>query len=230
MVYVMWPEKASSNKHSLPTPLRATEWLTPIEKWTGHKPHLSKLRILGSKALCQIQKSQRGRKFEPVAYMRASVNYNNSSNAYRVWDPSNAKVYNVGSPTFDEIAKPRWWRLRGAHEGDMDVEFPDVLTYTAPVPATPLQPAAVDMTPPDVADLSMDLDATPTIAVPAPTSQPVNLPTSPAIIPDSSTQPTSPRRSNRSNRGVPPLRLAEIMVAAIDESTADEPKTFKLAI
>ena len=57
---------------------------TPIEKWTGQKPDLSKLRIIGSKAFCQIQKSQRGGKFEPVAYMEAVVNYNNSSNAYRV--------------------------------------------------------------------------------------------------------------------------------------------------
>ena len=114
----------------------------------------------------------------------------------------------------------------------MDVEFPDLLTYTAPVPAAPLQPAAVDMTPPDIANLSMDPDPTLAIAVPAPASQPANLPASSAIIPDSSTQTTSPRRSNRSNRGVPlpPLRLTQIMVAAIAESAADEPKTFKQAM
>ena len=47
---------------------------TPIEKWTGHKPYLSKPRIIGSKAFCQIQKSQRGGKFEPMAYMGALVN------------------------------------------------------------------------------------------------------------------------------------------------------------
>ena len=162
--------------------------------------------------------------------MGAVVNYNNSSNVYRVWDPSHAKVYNVGSPAFDEIAKPGWWRSPGADEGNLDVEFPYLLTYTAPVPAAPLQPAIVDMTPLDIADLSMDHDATPAIAVPAPASQPANLPASPAIILDSSTQTTFPRRSNRSNRGVPPLRLAEIMVAAIDESAADEPNTFKQAM
>ena len=78
--------------------------------------------------------------------MEALVNYNNNSNAYRVWDPSNAKVYNVGSPSFDESAKSGWWRLPGTDESDMDVEFPDLLTYTAPVPATPLQPAVVGMT------------------------------------------------------------------------------------
>ena len=203
---------------------------TPIEKWTGHEPNLSKLRIIGSKAFCEIQKSHRGGKFEPVAYMGALVNYNNSSNAYRVWDPSNAKVYNVGSLASDETANLGCWRLPRADEGDMDVEFPDLLTYTAPVLAAPLQLAIADMTPPYIADLSLDPDATPAIAVPAQASQLANLQASPAIIPDSSTQLTSPRRSNRSNRGVPPLRLAEIMAAAIDESAADEPNTFKQAM
>ena len=27
---------------------------TPFEKWTRHKPNLSKLRVIGSKAFCQI--------------------------------------------------------------------------------------------------------------------------------------------------------------------------------
>ena len=51
---------------------------TPIVKWTGHKPELSKLRIIGNKAFCQIQKSKRGGKFEPLDYMGALVNYNDS--------------------------------------------------------------------------------------------------------------------------------------------------------
>ena len=105
---------------------------TPIEKWTDQKPDLSKLRIIASKAFCQIQKSQRSGKFEPVDYMGALVNYNNSSNAYRVWNPANAKVFNVGFPAFDEDATPGWWRLPGADEGDTNVAFLDLLTYTVP--------------------------------------------------------------------------------------------------
>ena len=92
-------------------------------------------------------------------------------------------MYDVGSPASDETAKPGWWRLPEANEGDMDVEFPDLLTYTAPVPAAPLQPAAVDMTPPDIADLSMDPDATPAIVVPAPASQSATLPACQPALP-----------------------------------------------
>ena len=49
----------------------------------------------------------------------------------------------------------------------------------------------------------------------------------PLVVP---AQPISPRHSNRSNRGVPPLRLVEVMVAAIDDTAVDEPKTFKQAM
>ena len=38
---------------------------TPYEKWTGQKPDLSKLRVLGSKSFCQINKLDRGGKFQP---------------------------------------------------------------------------------------------------------------------------------------------------------------------
>ena len=41
---------------------------TPFEKWTGLKPDPSKLRVLGCKAFCQIDKSARNGKFMPVSY------------------------------------------------------------------------------------------------------------------------------------------------------------------
>ena len=77
---------------------------TPLQKWTRRKPDLSKLRVIDSKDFFQIEKLQRDGKFAPVAYMGAPVNYNLSSNSYRVWDPSKTSVYNVGEPAFDETA------------------------------------------------------------------------------------------------------------------------------
>ena len=58
----------------------------PFEKWTGLKPDLSKLRVLGCKAFCQISKSARGGKFMPVSYRGVLINYSPSSPAYLVWD------------------------------------------------------------------------------------------------------------------------------------------------
>ena len=83
---------------------------TPYQKWTGHTPDISKLRVLGSKFSCQIDKKKRHGKFQPVAYKAVLVGYTMSSNSYRVWDPVKHTIYNVGSPTFDEAAKPGWWR------------------------------------------------------------------------------------------------------------------------
>ena len=77
---------------------------TPYEKWTSQKRDLSKLRVLGSKSFCQIKKLDQGGKFQPVAYKGVLVNYNTSSNAYRVWDPSRHTVYNVAVLAFDETA------------------------------------------------------------------------------------------------------------------------------
>ena len=70
--------------------------------WAGQKPNRSKLRVLGCKVVYHIGKSQRGGKFALVAFQSVLVNYQTSNNCYRVWDPTRAKVYYVGEPTFDE--------------------------------------------------------------------------------------------------------------------------------
>ena len=102
----------------------------------------------------------------------------------------------------------------------MSVEFPDLLTYTVPDYASPLPPTAADMTP-------LHLGAADDAEEEDPASHTASPPAVPLVVP---AQPTSPRHSNRSNRGVPPLRLVEVMVAAIDDTAADEPKTFKQAM
>ena len=129
-------------------------------------------------------------------------------------------MFNVGSPAFDEAATLGWWKLPGADEGDMSVEFPDVLTYTVPEAEASLPPAAVDMPPPDLGEADEAEEE-------VPASQQASPPAVPLVVP---TQPTSPRHSNRSNRGTPPLHLVEVMVDAFDETAADEPRAFKQAM
>ena len=92
------------------------------------------------------------------------------------------------------------------------------LTYlSVPDYASPLPPTAADMTPPHLGEAADAEEEDPA-------SQQANPPAVPLLVP---AQPTSPRHNNRSNRGVPPLRLVEVMVAAIYDSGADDPKTFK---
>ena len=57
---------------------------TPWEMWTERKPDLSKLRVLGCKAFCQIPKSARRGKFAPVSFIGVLVSYTSHSPAYRV--------------------------------------------------------------------------------------------------------------------------------------------------
>ena len=80
---------------------------TPSEKWTGQKPYLSHLRAIGCKAFCQIDKGHRN---GLTAYRGVLVNYTLNLDYYRVWDPIGVKVYNVGQPSFDEIASLGWWK------------------------------------------------------------------------------------------------------------------------
>ena len=85
----------------------------------------------------------------------------------------------------------------------------------------PILPPAV----PDSVDI-VDESAIPAVevlAAPAPSA---------AQMPASTPLPTpdSARRSERTNRGAPHLRLAEIMMAAMEESAADDPKTYKQAM
>ena len=68
---------------------------TPFEMWTGKKPDLGKLRVIGCKALCQIQKSGRGGKFAAFGYMGVPISYGINSPTYRVWNSNTHKVYDV---------------------------------------------------------------------------------------------------------------------------------------
>ena len=81
---------------------------TPFEKWFGKKPDLTKLRVLGCKAFCQIDTKQKDGKFMRVNYQGALVNYSTTSLAYRVWDPLRHTVYDVAQPSFNEDAVRGW--------------------------------------------------------------------------------------------------------------------------
>jgi hypothetical protein len=59
---------------------------TPIQAFTGKKPNLSHLRVIGSKAHVLIPKEVREHKFKPRAVIGRLVGYN-GVNQYRMWVP-----------------------------------------------------------------------------------------------------------------------------------------------
>ena len=75
---------------------------TPLEKWTGQKPSVHHLRVVGCKAFCQLDKVHRKGKFSATAWIGVLVGYSIDTPGYRVWDPATHKVWDVRSPDFDE--------------------------------------------------------------------------------------------------------------------------------
>ena len=72
--------------------------------------------------------------FMPVIYKGILINYNSTSLAYRVWDYTKHKVYDVAAPTFDEEADPGWWR---PHVTNFQGEDEALLLPEYPLPPTP---------------------------------------------------------------------------------------------
>ena len=108
---------------------------TPFELWTGNKPDLSKLRVLGCKAFCPIPKSARAGNFGARGFRGILVNYSNSNPAYRVYDYEKNKVYDVAAPHFDEEVDPGWWRVSEPEEEEL-LSFPAYVPPSAVSSAT----------------------------------------------------------------------------------------------
>ena len=188
--------------------------LTPQELWTGRKPSVAHFRSFGCKVYVPLIKGMRGGKLGEVRREGVLIGYADNSPSYRVWDPVKGKVLNAGGCEFDEEVGPGWWLGAGEvgagiKTEDGDVQFPDlepaagedgkpfplVLPLSLPPPLPPADAADKDELPPLVEDDSDDEGG------------------------DEDNDDTSdppPRRSNRSNRGVPPLRYDDIYAAAVD--------------
>ena len=155
---------------------------TPFEMWTGKKPDLSVLRVIGCKAFCQIPKAARGGKFNPVYYKGVLVRYSRSSPAYRVWHYDKQKVYDIAAPTFDEDVEPGWWRVLEAlaTEDEEPVLFRDVLLF--PVTDSPPVSEVVDSSPEE--NIPADVDSgLPCVVALDPAVMPTAATTSAALAP-----------------------------------------------
>ncbi len=76
--------------------------LSPIEKSTGNKPDLGRLRIFGCKAYVQIPKTLRKEKLSDVAWEGLLVRYSTQSPEWKIYDPRSRRVRNSYSVAFNE--------------------------------------------------------------------------------------------------------------------------------
>ena len=130
-------------------------FVTPLEIWSGRRPSVHYLRVVGSKAYCQLDKKERQGKFSAKAWIGVLVGYSIDTPGYRIWDPTTHKVWDVRSPDFDETVQGGWWRKpvavdKPAWGGDEPLHF----DYVADPPVDPPveNPGAIVPVPPAADD------------------------------------------------------------------------------
>ena len=75
------------------------EQLTPFEKWYGHKPNISHLKVFGCAAYSHVPKTER--KLDKKAQKMCFIGYSKSPKGYRLIDLSTDKVV-TGRDVFNE--------------------------------------------------------------------------------------------------------------------------------
>ena len=82
-------------------PTKALKLKTPEEVFTGIKPHLGHLRVIGCLAYCHIPDVKR-QKLDPKATATIFIGYDEQSKAYRCYHPPSRKILVSRDVRFDE--------------------------------------------------------------------------------------------------------------------------------
>ena len=99
-------------------PSRVIGFETPLGKFSGTKPDVSKLRVFGCAAYVHIDRQKRDNKFAPRAWLGIHVGYDRQSGGYLVFDPNSNKVVRSRNVRFNE-------NLRGGDILNADFKAPD---------------------------------------------------------------------------------------------------------
>ena len=87
------------------TPISKAEFLTPKEMWSGSKPDISHLCIIGCAAYVHVLKGKR-RKLNPKSREMIFVGYENLSKGWQFWDAKNRPIEISHDVKFDESRFP----------------------------------------------------------------------------------------------------------------------------
>ena len=204
--------------------------VTPLQMWTGSKPSVEHLRVIGCKAFCQLDKVEQIGKYGAKAWIGCLVGYAVNTPGYRVWDPTSHKVWDVRGPDFDELVAGGWWKKPVAdRKPKVDNDVPFNLMEGLDLEEDP--PGGGGVPPPDNAIVGVDGadgdDAADGGGSPGGGGE---LSDSEDDDPLQIEGVQQPRMSNRERRGVPPLRLIEIMAAAADAEDGGAPSSYEEAL
>ena len=218
--------------------------VTPLQMWTGKKPSVEHLRVMGCKAFCQLDKVEQIGKYGARAWMGPLVGYSVNTPGYRVWDPVSHKVWDVRGPDFDELVAGGWWKkppaaLKKKWEGDAPLILMEGLDLEEAPPGVdaPPPPGDDDADGGEIVaarggDVVADGGGSPGGGSPGAGSSGGGGPLSDVEEndPPQIEGVPPPRMSGRERRGVPPLRLIEIMAAAADVEDGGAPASYEDAL
>lgn len=89
----LWDEVAKTvNYIQNRLPCRALNLLTPEEAFTGQKPNISHLKVVGCLAFCHVPKEKRNKLDQKSIPSTLFLGYDEHSKAYRCWNPLSKKV------------------------------------------------------------------------------------------------------------------------------------------
>lgn len=102
----LWDEVARAvNYVQNRLPCRALHLQTPEEAFSGIKPNISHLRVIGCLAFCHIPRKKRT-KLDNKAIPTLCLGYDDQSKAYRCYDPASRKILISRDVVFDESTTP----------------------------------------------------------------------------------------------------------------------------
>ena len=179
--------------------------MTPLEKWSGTKPSIKRLRVLGSKTYKQFDKTEIAGKYGAKGWMGVQVGYSEGTPGYRVWDPTTHLVWDVRVPEFNEEVTAGWWKKpvtvkENIGDSDEPLFFQGLEEEEKDKDEGVIAPTGGDQCVRGVAEDE------------GPPGVEGGVPPKGGEGSQEQEGALEPRRTGRENRGVPPLRFAEMLL------------------
>lgn len=128
----LWAEAVATAVYVINrSPTKALTNQTPVEAWTGKKPTVSHMKIIGCVAYGLIP-SQLNKKLDNKSEKSIFIGYSSQSSGYRLYNPISKKITTKRDVIFLEDCKWAWGKDKGisSHEQTFVDPFPFESTFT----------------------------------------------------------------------------------------------------
>ena len=102
-------------------PIKSVNKKTPQEGWSGHKPSISHLKVLGCVAFAQVPKAKR-KKLDDRGKKYIFIGYSEEYKAYKLYNSLMKKVMVSRDVVFSEEEAWRWNKENISQEKPLEIE------------------------------------------------------------------------------------------------------------